>query len=622
MAKRDGKGKLVIADFGLAKFHLLDTQRRKKNSSMFDRTLRYEPPEMEIENLHPEDKNPRSRNYDVWSMGCIFLEFSIWLVYGWNYLESFIEANANEMFWKLENGVHLVHPAVQREISKMMEELKVDVAVRDIIKLVRDRLLVVTPVNSKSSQGVSRATVQELLDSMKRIMQRASEEELYLQAPVVPQRTTMGDLLAVRQKASVPRTSQRILSPPTDEAGPKILVRAATGDLSENDQANQPSLHPQTVRQTTELNHNWESTPDNTFAIQLFQQVDCSTLKPSSKVSKLCPTCESLNFEETPFEFKYDLALMKRMSEFCELCKLLRLSLSNVGLPGSTMNQRLRLVETVPGCQERYIALSHCWGNIQETETVRAKKSNVAELKRRIDYKLLPKTFRDAVRCAWELGIRYLWIDSICIIQDDEEDWGAESQKMESVFSSAYCTIAASSAKSSVDGMFQVHREPRTCVTLKSRNSGNLYLCGVIDNFQRDVEESVLNTRGWVFQERALSRRTIHYTSNQVYWECGHGVRCETLGKLRNSMAAFMGDSDFPTSALRYFKGGRILLLQRLYEMYSKRAFTKPTDRSVALLGLEKRLARTFQTKAQYGIVEEYMERGLLIRHVDADNTR
>lgn len=79
-------------------------------------------------------------------------------------------------------------------------------------------------------------------------------------------------------------------------------------------------------------------------------------------------------------------------------------------------------------------------------------------------------------------------------------------------------------------------------------------------------------------------------------------------------MAAFLGDSDFPTSALPYFKGARIILFHQLYQMYSKLAFTVPTDRSVALIGLEKRLSRTFDTRVEYGIVEKYMERDLLWR--------
>jgi hypothetical protein len=60
----------------------------------------------------------------------------------------------------------------------------------------------------------------------------------------------------------------------------------------------------------------------------------------------------------------------------------------------------------------------------------------------------------------------------------------------------------------------------------------SIYACIDIDDFHKDVELSRLNTRGWVLQERALSRRTIFFTSTQVYWECGAGIHCETLTRL------------------------------------------------------------------------------------------
>lgn len=200
---------------------------------------------------------------------------------------------------------------------------------------------------------------------------------------------------------------------------------------------------------------------------------------------------------------------------------------------GMSATDKLRLVRTGAHIRARYTALSHCWGNITESEKFRAKKGNMAEISREINHNRLPRTFRHAIKVTRELGVRYLWIDSICIIQDDPEDWATESHKMETVFSSAYCTIAASSARSSVDGFLKKGRVPRSCVIHRSPAAGTLFLAPSIDDFQKDVEESILNTRGWVFQERALSRRTIFFTSNQVYWECGHGVRCETLSTLR-----------------------------------------------------------------------------------------
>jgi hypothetical protein len=133
-----------------------------------------------------------------------------------------------------------------------------------------------------------------------------------------------------------------------------------------------------------------------------------------------------------------------------------------------------------------------------------------------------------------KLGVRFLWIDSLCIIQPREgdqgqdSDWDMESKKMEAVFSSAYCTISASSATDSTKG-FLNPRSPRQYVTVQDASGTLLYICQNSDDFRRDVENGVLSKRGWVLQERALSRRTIHFTKNQTYWECGKGIRCESL---------------------------------------------------------------------------------------------
>jgi hypothetical protein len=199
---------------------------------------------------------------------------------------------------------------------------------------------------------------------------------------------------------------------------------------------------------------------------------------------------------------------------------------------GDQQHPRIRLLDGNSGRQGRYVALSHRWGKLHEAEKFCTYDHNIANFRKGIEFDLLPKTFQDAVRITRGLKIQFLWIDSLCIIQDNPSDWETESERMEDVFSSAYCTIAASSANSSVDG-FLGARKQRECVTLSSAKFGTLYVCKAIDNFQEDVERSELNKRGWVLQERALSRRTIHFTTTQVYWECGKYVHCETLAKLR-----------------------------------------------------------------------------------------
>jgi hypothetical protein len=205
--------------------------------------------------------------------------------------------------------------------------------------------------------------------------------------------------------------------------------------------------------------------------------------------------------------------------------------LIDVGLDSS---EAIRLYETQPTDAFKYLALSHSWGKkLPYFQTFRRDLEN---FKKRIEITDLPPTFRDAVKTTQRLGLRYLWIDSICIIQRDDTDDGdfeQEAGRMESVFSSAYCVLATSSAEGQSDG-FLGEREGscRNFVEIRSRGQPTYYVCSLIDDFKRHVLEGVLNKRGWVMQERVLARRTIYFTDKQTYWECGDGVRCESLTKM------------------------------------------------------------------------------------------
>ena len=181
----------------------------------------------------------------------------------------------------------------------------------------------------------------------------------------------------------------------------------------------------------------------------------------------------------------------------------------------------------------KYIALSHRWGDAHQ-KTLKTKKQNVKGLTEWIiPFGALPRTFQDAVKVTRSLGHNFLWIDSICIIQDDDDDWRDESQRMEAVFSSAYCVIAASCSSGTDDG-FLKPRSERQAISMKdARSRISYYVCEAVDDFTKDVEANELNSRGWVLQERALARRTIHFTGRQTYWECGDGVRCETFARMK-----------------------------------------------------------------------------------------
>jgi hypothetical protein len=184
----------------------------------------------------------------------------------------------------------------------------------------------------------------------------------------------------------------------------------------------------------------------------------------------------------------------------------------------------------------KYIALSHRWGDAISDD----EKRYYCTTKDNLEYRLngfrisdLPNTFQDAITVTRELGVEYLWIDSLCIIQDGDggADWDKESKQMENVFSSAYCTIAATSARNMKDG-FLKQMSPKY-LQVQSLSGRRFSISSGPDNFELDVNKAELNTRAWVMQERVLSRRTIHFSANQMYWDCQQGVYCENLTKMR-----------------------------------------------------------------------------------------
>jgi len=265
----------------------------------------------------------------------------------------------------------------------------------------------------------------------------------------------------------------------------------------------------------------------------------------------------------------------------------------------------------------RYIALSHPWGSAQNHNHFCTTRQNLASrIRDGIAMADLPATLRDAVIVTRALGVRYLWIDTICIVQGSDGDFDTEACLMETVFSLAYCVIAASCADGTSSGFLseqKLHgRRDFVALDLAENNGSpaentgtpSLYICEAIDDFQRHVIDGPLNQRGWVLQERALARRTIHFTQWQTYFECGAGVRCETLTKMQNNQAAFLGDPNFPTVALQSSKGARIRLYELLYTTYSGLHFTKSCDRSIAIAGLEQRLVKAFDTHGGYGIFD------------------
>ncbi|KAH6667670.1 heterokaryon incompatibility protein-domain-containing protein [Halenospora varia] len=270
---------------------------------------------------------------------------------------------------------------------------------------------------------------------------------------------------------------------------------------------------------------------------------------------------------------------------------------------------------------EDYVALSHCWGKLppEDKKKFCSTTENIRSRQTEFSINDLPRTFRDAVRVTRELGLQYLWIDSLCILQGNNEDWKREANRMEDVFSSAYCVIAASSATNSHEGFLRRGESRSRYVQIADALGKQIYVCEGMDDFENDVDKAPLNTRGWVLQERALSRRTIHFTANNTYWECGEGVCCENLNRLKSPewKHYFLLDPIFPKRLHEAGPERTVDFINSLLENYSKRILTEPTDRLIAISGLQTRIARTLGCQERYGILERFLCRNLLWQRYD-----
>lgn len=178
------------------------------------------------------------------------------------------------------------------------------------------------------------------------------------------------------------------------------------------------------------------------------------------------------------------------------------------------------------GQRAQYITLSHCWGAQRWVATT---SKTLPQMLDGFDLSIIPKTYADAILVTRKLGCSYLWIDSFCILQDDRQDWEAEAAKMGDIYEKAFCNIAATGAEDGNAGFLHSRRQEPSFVRVGNvGDKQHFYFTDQVNSdFDRQVRQRRINSRGWVMQERVLSRRTIHFAMDQWYWECGHHVVSE-----------------------------------------------------------------------------------------------
>lgn len=179
----------------------------------------------------------------------------------------------------------------------------------------------------------------------------------------------------------------------------------------------------------------------------------------------------------------------------------------------------------------KYLILSDCWG---KNNTALTTKANISQRQDGIDLEYLPKTIRDATQITRSMGERYLFVDALCVIQPtdgDTTDWQAETSHMGAYYENALCTIAATGASGSKDGCLFESPGPRfpsvPCYLppwTKSGTSQTKCINPSIPLWWLCVIDAPLYQRGWTVQERAMSRRTLHFTKDTLHFECA-GLR-------------------------------------------------------------------------------------------------
>ncbi|KAI1179295.1 heterokaryon incompatibility protein-domain-containing protein [Nemania sp. FL0916] len=233
-----------------------------------------------------------------------------------------------------------------------------------------------------------------------------------------------------------------------------------------------------------------------------------------------------------------------------------------------TTEGEIRVVETEEGVEGRYMTLSHRWGADETFNITR------------------------------ELKISYIWIDSLCIIQDDLEDWERESVRMRTIYGNSYLNIAGCHPKDSSESLFSLsdlkNRFPTHPVPGREatyiRQQPHMTHTDYGMNYSDFDNQQVLLSRGWVLQERLLSPRIVYYDADELKWECNMALDCQCggMGVIANFkldyMAALEG-SDAPRELS--------LMWMRTSQRYSCLRLTYDTDRVVALAGIANQASKS-----------------------------
>ena len=287
----------------------------------------------------------------------------------------------------------------------------------------------------------------------------------------------------------------------------------------------------------------------------------------------------------------------------------------------------LTLVDTYAK-RGRYVCLSYCWGGRSDFVTT---TSNIDRHKQFISLGTLPKTLRDAVVLTRALRIRYLWIDALCIIQDDKLDVDIETAGMQSIYANSALTIAAAVSDHVQNGFLtSTRREKDKSFRLNGTWNGRPYRIhfrrvqhvdtqrpmdirywpSTYSQVQRDLQ---LDTRGWTYQEHMLPTRVVEFTESEMIWSCQTERVCECM--ISNHSDPRKDKQKYHRSLLNHATDPAELrmLWHTIVREYCSRALTFPlNDKLPAISGIAEQIHQVTGSKYYAGIWEHSLLSDLL----------
>lgn len=282
----------------------------------------------------------------------------------------------------------------------------------------------------------------------------------------------------------------------------------------------------------------------------------------------------------------------------------------------AAIEQKIRLVDVheykiiSTASTKKYVALSYVWGSTTKPLLTRDTISQYSSLNG-LKASAIPQTISDTIQLVRDIGMRYLWVDSLCIIQDNDNDREQQLPIMDSIYRYAELVVIAANGSDAYAGLPGVgSTKQRHSQQIEEING--IRFISVQPAVQHALNLSEWNTRGWTFQEAILSRRALIFTENQLYWNCQFDIWREDLSSESSINTFDMDEADSIYGMLFKTSTCRTNFYCRLVEQFSQRAFKEERDALWAFMGVLKLQKSNFQKGFIWGLPYERLDATLL----------